>query len=145
MAITVTTRAVKGLALTYAEMDANLNALKGGVTNAAEIVGGAINGATVGAVTPGTGKFTTLKSTLGLQVAEGANAKQGVATLVAGSVVVANTSVTALSRIFLTGQADGGAVGFPRVSARVVGVSFTITSSSGTDTSIVGYQIFEPA
>ena len=40
----------------------------------------------------------------GLRVAEGANAKQGVATLVAGTVTVANTSVTATSRIFLTAQ-----------------------------------------
>lgn len=81
----------------------------------------------------------------GLLVKEGSNAKQGTATLVAGSSVVSNTSVTANSRIFLTSQADGGTPGFLRVSARSAGVSFTITSSSGTDTSTVAYQIFEPA
>lgn len=81
----------------------------------------------------------------GLRVKEGSNAKQGVATLVSGSVVVANTSITATSRIMLTSQSDGGTPGFTRVSARVVGTSFTITSSSGTDTSVIGYQIFEPA
>jgi hypothetical protein len=81
----------------------------------------------------------------GLRVREGANGKQGTATLVAGSVVVANTSVTATSRIFLTSNTDGGAPGFLRVSARSAGVSFTITSSSGTDTSVVAYQIFEAA
>jgi hypothetical protein len=80
----------------------------------------------------------------GLRVAEGANAKQGTAVLVAGTVVVANTSVTANSRILLTSQADGGAPGFLRVSARVAGTSFTITSSSATDTSTVAYEIFEP-
>lgn len=80
----------------------------------------------------------------GVRVAEGANAKQGTATLVAGSVVVANTSVTANSRIFLTSQADGGAPGFLRVSARVAGTSFTVTSSSGTDTSTFAYEMFEP-
>jgi hypothetical protein len=80
----------------------------------------------------------------GYSTAEGTNAKQGTAVLVAGSVVVANTSVTASSRIFLTSQADGGAPGFLRVSARVVGTSFTITSSSPTDTSTVAYEIFEP-
>lgn len=80
----------------------------------------------------------------GLQVAEGSNAKQGTAVLSAGSVVVANTSVTANSRIFLTSQADGGTPGFLRVSARTAGTSFTITSSSGTDTSTVAYEIFEP-
>jgi hypothetical protein len=80
----------------------------------------------------------------GLRVAEGANPKQGTAVLAAGTVTVANTTVTANSRIFLTSQADGGTPGFLRVSARVVGTSFTITSSSGTDTSTVAYEIFEP-
>jgi hypothetical protein len=80
----------------------------------------------------------------GLQVAEGANAKQGTAVLVAGSAVVANTSVTANSRILLTSNADGGTPGFVRVSARVAGASFTITSSNPLDTSTVAYEIFEP-
>jgi len=80
----------------------------------------------------------------GIKVAEGTNAKQGTAVLTAGSAVVANTSVTASSRILLTSQADGGAPGFLRVSARTAGTSFTITSSSGTDTSTVAYEIFEP-
>src|SRR5262249_36948762 len=40
----------------------------------------------------------------GLQVAEGANAKMGTATLAAGTVVVSTTAVTANSRIFLTAQ-----------------------------------------
>lgn len=79
----------------------------------------------------------------GLKVAEGANAKQGTAVLVAGAATVANTSVTATSRIFLTSQVDGGAPGFLRVSARTAATSFTITSSSGTDTSTVAYEIFE--
>lgn len=81
----------------------------------------------------------------GLSVTEGSNCKQGVATLVAGAVTVANTSVTANSRIFLTSQADGGTPGFLRVSARTAATSFTITSSSGTDTSSVAYEIFEPS
>jgi hypothetical protein len=80
----------------------------------------------------------------GLRVAEGSNAKQGTATLSGGTVVVANTSVTASSRILLTSNADGGTPGWLRVSARTAGTSFTITSSSGTDASTVAYQIFEP-
>lgn len=79
----------------------------------------------------------------GLGVAEGSNAKQGTATLVAGTVTVPNTSVTATSRIFLTIQSPGGAVGSPYVSARTAGTSFTITSTSATDTSVVAYEIFE--
>ena len=92
-----------------------------------------------------TGNLALPVAGAGLRVKEGSNAKQGVATLVAGSVVVSNTSVTANSRIFLTSQSDGGAPGFLRVSARTAGTSFTITSSSGTDTSVVAYEIFEPA
>ena len=80
----------------------------------------------------------------GLQIAEGSNAKQGTAVLVAGTVTVANTSVTANSRIFLTCQVPGGTPGFLRISARTAGTSFTILSSSGTDTSTVAYEIFEP-
>jgi hypothetical protein len=68
----------------------------------------------------------------------------GVVTLVGGTATVANTSVTANSRIFLTSQTDGGTPGFLRVSARSAGTSFTITSGSGTDTSTVAWVIFEP-
>ncbi len=81
----------------------------------------------------------------GLSVTEGINAKQGVVILTGATTVVSNTSITANSRIQLTGQQDGGAAGWVRVSARVVGTSFTIVSSSATDTSIVAYDIFEPA
>lgn len=80
-------------------------------------------------------------------VAEGANCKQGVAVLAGGSAVVANTSVTASSRIFLTVQSLAG-IAAPvgvAVTARAVGVSFTITSASALDTSTVAYEIFEPA
>ena len=80
----------------------------------------------------------------GLQIKQGTNAKQGRATLAAGSVVVANTSVTANSDIIITGQVDGGTPGWCRVSARTPGTSFTITSSSGSDTSVVGWLMLEP-
>lgn len=75
---------------------------------------------------------------------DGSNKAMGVATLVGGTVTVNNTKVTANSRIFLTSQADGGTPGTLRVSARVAGTSFTITSSSGTDTSTVAFLILEP-
>lgn len=79
----------------------------------------------------------------GLMVKEGANCKQGTATLAAGTVVVANTSVTASSRIVLTAQ-DNNSTGALRVSARTAGTSFTITSSNAADTGVVAYEIFEP-
>lgn len=81
----------------------------------------------------------------GLEIAEGSNAKMGLATLVAGTVTVSTTAVAANSRIFLTAQSTGGTAGALRVSARSAGTSFTITSTSGTDTSTVAWQIVGPA
>jgi hypothetical protein len=81
-----------------------------------------------------------------LRLKEGAGASvMGRATLVAGTVTVNTTSVSAASEIFLTCQTPGGTPGFLRVSARTAGTSFTILSSSGTDTSVVGWVIVEPA
>lgn len=82
----------------------------------------------------------------GVKVAEGANAKQGTGTLVAGTVTIANTNITANSRIFITPQNLAGAA-VPQalsVTARVVGTSFTVTSASALDTSTFAYEIFEP-
>jgi len=81
----------------------------------------------------------------GISIKEGTNAKAGVATLVAGTVTVANTSVTATSRIKLTVQSLGtvtrpAAVG---ISARTAGTSFTIMSGDVTDTSVVYWEINE--
>jgi len=77
------------------------------------------------------------------QVKTGTNGKIGTAVLAAGTVTVANTSVTANSRIFLTSNVDGGTPGWLRVSAKTVGTSFVITSSSNTDTSTVAWMIVE--
>lgn len=91
-----------------------------------------------------TGDVGVMTAGNGLQVKEGSNAKQGTATLAAGTVTVSNTSVTANSRIMLTAQ-DNNTAGALRVSARTAGTSFVITSSNGADTGVVAYQIFEPA
>lgn len=78
----------------------------------------------------------------GLQVKTGSNAKIGQAVLSGGTIVVSNTSVTANSRIFLTVAAAGGTQGFLRTT-KSAGVSFTITSTSGTETSTVDWMIVE--
>lgn len=82
----------------------------------------------------------------GLQVKEGTNAKQGTATLAAGTVTVANTSVTGSSRIFLgftgTPSVNAGAL---FVSGITVGTGFTVKSTNAADTSTIAFQIFEPA
>src|SRR5581483_11277797 len=91
-----------------------------------------------------TGQVAVTTPGSGFAVAEGSNAKQGVVTLSAGSAVVANTSVTAVSRIQLTAQ-DNNTTGSLRVSARSPAASFTITSSNGADSGAVAYFITEPS
>ncbi len=79
----------------------------------------------------------------GFSVKSGSNCKMGTATLSAGTVTVSNTSVTSNSLIFLTTQSAGGAVGYSYISAKVASTSFTITSTSSTDTSTVAWLIME--
>lgn len=102
------------------------------------------------AYTSGTGllvsdnvKLTTAGN--GLYVKEGTNATMGTAVLVAGTVTVNTTKVTANSRIFLTAQTPGGTVGAVYVSARTAGTSFAITSLNVLDTSTIAWMIVEPA
>ena len=80
----------------------------------------------------------------GLRVPEVANSKQGITALVAGTVTVANTGITAVSRIIFSPYEGGLLTGIVRVSARVVGTSFTLTSTVVTDTANIAYEIFEP-
>lgn len=80
-----------------------------------------------------------------IKIKEGTNAKMGTAVLAAGTVVVSTTAVASNSRIILTSNTDGGTPGWLRVSARTANTSFTITSSSATDTSTVAWIIFDPA
>lgn len=68
----------------------------------------------------------------------------GLATLAAGTVTVNDSGVTATSRILLTHQSAAGTLGFLRISARVTGTSFTITSANPLDTSIVAWLRIEP-
>lgn len=97
--------------------------------NVAQLVGNVlqVNGARVGANGVSTSRI-----------------RHGRATLVAGTVTVTDANVTANSRIFLAHAVDGGTVGWLRVSARIAGTSFTITSSSGADTSQVDWLMIEP-
>lgn len=81
----------------------------------------------------------------GLMVKEGANCKQGVSgAMVAGAVTVANTSVTANSKIICTRAPGGTNPGAVYVSAITAGTSFVITSTNAADTGTVFYEIFEP-
>ena len=79
-----------------------------------------------------------------LSLKDGSNKRMGQATLVGGTVVVSNTTITASTRIFLSRETLGGTAGHLAVSARSAGVSFTILSSSGTETSVVNWLLVEP-
>lgn len=92
-----------------------------------------------------TGNLIVSTAGKGLQVKEGSNARMGSVVLVGGSATVANTSVTASTRIFLTSESPGGTIGFLSVSARSAGVSFAISSSNILDTSTVAWLLIEPA
>lgn len=66
----------------------------------------------------------------------------GTATLVAGTVTVSVGAVlTSTSEVLITSQVDGGTPGWLRVSSKITNVSFTVTSSSATDTSTFFWAI----
>ncbi len=68
----------------------------------------------------------------------------GTATLSSGASTVADTNVTANSRIFLTTQSVSGTHGYLRVISRTAGVSFVVNSSSGSDNSTFAWMIVQP-
>lgn len=86
--------------------------------------------------TLGTWTFMALASTAGAS-----GPVSGRAVLVAGTAVVDSSAVTEASDIDLTSQIDGGTPGWLRISSRTAGTSFTIKSSSSTDTSTVAWRI----
>lgn len=134
--------AVTGDASNRWVIDASGNASWGPGTAGRDTTLGRVSAGVLGVTT---GSFAVSTVGQGLRVKEGTNGKQGTATLAAGTVTVANTSVTSSSRIFVGTATPGGTVGAPFVSSVTVGTGFTIKSTSSTDTSTVAYEIFEPA
>jgi len=70
--------------------------------------------------------------------------RHGRATLAAGSVVVSDAHVTTSTRIILSVYVPGGTQGHLSTSTRVASTSFTISSTSGTETSVVDWIAIEP-
>ena len=127
----------------------------GGVTvssGALTVTAGAIT-ATLGAITATNGNISMGTAGNGLRVKEGANARMGQATLIAGSKVVANTSVAATTRIFLTRSSINGSAAIGSLSAGTItpGVSFVIDALNtaapagviAADVSIVNWFLVE--
>lgn len=90
-----------------------------------------------------TGQLSITTAGSGLKIKEGTNAKMGQGTLVLGTLAIANTSITANSRIFLASRGGGGQLGQLYVSATSVGVSFTVSSTVLTDTTAFNWLIIE--
>jgi hypothetical protein len=65
----------------------------------------------------------------------------GTADLSGGTATVTTDQVTTDALIYLTIQVPGGTPGAVYVSARTDGASFTITSTSGSDSSTVAWEI----
>lgn len=80
------------------------------------------------------GKTITLKA--------GSGQRAGNATLVAGSVIVNNATISAFSVVILCRKTIGGVPGNLTYTLSA-GSGFTITSSSASDTSTVSYLIVE--
>ncbi len=78
----------------------------------------------------------------GLRVKTGANARLGSVNLVAGSIAVANTSVTSNTKVFISRENSGGTLGDLSVGL-TVGVGFTITSTSPIDVSTINWFLIE--
>lgn len=78
----------------------------------------------------------------GIELQSGTGARAGNATLVAGTVTVTNTTVTANTLILVSRKTAGGTLGNLTYTLSA-GASFTINSSSGTDTSVVSYVLIE--
>lgn len=145
--------------LGWQETDASAdNGLWDMLANGEQLIGRAVNdansvatawiavdrtGTTIDSVTIA-GKLISNSAGNGLSVKEGANCKQGTATLVAGTVTVSNTSVTANSRIFISRSTAGGTLGHLSYT-KIAATSFTVTSTSATETSSFDYAIFEPS
>lgn len=78
-----------------------------------------------------------------LSVSSGTNQRAGNAVLVAGTVTVSNTTVTANTIVMLTRKTSGGTIGTAITYTVSAGASFTITSDSVLDTSTFSYFLIE--
>lgn len=90
-----------------------------------------------------TGSFTLSTAGSKINISTGSNASIGTATLVAGTVTVSTTAVTANSKIFLTDATTGALtnIGTPTVGTIIAGTSFVINSSNVLDASNVNWLI----
>jgi hypothetical protein len=107
----------------------------------------AITIANTGGVTlAGTLAVTGIATLKTLDITAGSNTKTGTGTLAAGTVTIANTSVTANSCIFVQSKQTSTAnVGSLVVTSQTAGTGFVVKSTNAADTSPFVYWIIETA
>jgi hypothetical protein len=101
----------------------------------------ASGGLNPGAAAPGTDLGSAAATYRHVYLGTGAAGVVGTAVLVAGTVTVATTQVTASSVILLSPKTLGGTPGTLSVGTITPGTSFVINSSSGADTSTISFLI----
>lgn len=102
-----------------------------------------INNGTLGTLRDLSLRGVTLGTAGLLTITSGSNQRAGDATLVAGTVTVNNTTVTANTRVFISRKTAGGTLGMALTYAVTASTSFTITSDNVLDTSVVSYFLVE--
>lgn len=88
-------------------------------------------------------KAITMATASVFSVLSGTNTRAGNAVLVAGTVTVSNTTVTANTLVMLTRKTSGGTLGTAITYTVSAGASFTINSDSALDTSTFSYFLIE--
>lgn len=114
----------------------------GGGTSGVQLTSSAI-GFSVSATITG-GDLIMATAGRGLQLKSGSNARIGTGTLSGGTLAVANTSVTANTRVFLTDTTSGSIVNVGSLTVVTsAGVGFTVTSTNIADTSTFNWMLIE--
>ena len=112
-----------------------------GTIAATQLTGGVGVTATTGNISANNGNLVIGTPGGKLVIAAGTNGSVGVTpAMTAGAVTVATTAVTANSIILYAVVTPGGTVGTYTLT-KTAGTSFTITSTSGTETSTFNYEI----
>lgn len=92
----------------------------------------------------GTGNVVLTVAGKGITLKSGSNARIGTGTLSGGTLVVANTSVTANTRIFLTDTTSGALTNVGSLTVVTsAGVGFTVNSTNVLDASTFNWILFE--
>ena len=92
-----------------------------------------------------TGNLTLAAAGNKMLIKEGVNASMGTALMSGGTALVSNTLVSTNSRIFLTRASLIGTAGALWAYAVTAGATFRIGSTISTESSVICYQILEPA